>query len=81
MSTTPKHTVKTIAFPKGWERFKIAQTGHPGEGWLSVNEFSELTNMSRPRAYAILTADKNMEKCVRLIGAHNVNFYRPKTGR
>lgn len=75
--STPNHTVKKIALPKGWERFTPIAAGHPGEGWLSVREFATAMNLSENRAYGVLASDKRMQKCTRLVGGHNVNFYRP----
>ena len=78
MNKKQNQIVKHIPLPKGWEAYKVAETEHPGEGWLTAKEFSAITKLSPARAYSLLSQDVNMQKCTRLIRGHLVAFYRPK---
>lgn len=76
----PRHSVKTHALPPGWEEFSVTPSGHPGEGWLSANEFAEIMGLNYNQARKILSKNKELESCVRRLAHHHTRFFRPRKG-
>lgn len=73
---TKGHTVKRVALPKGWEGFMERGVGHPGEGWLGIEEIIASSGMQRTACVRRLTALR-YEVVERLYLGRVTKFYRP----
>lgn len=76
-SATITRTV--IPLPPGWEGFEAIPAGHPGEGWLSSDEYAKgrMGACTARRKLNQAVEDGRLESVVRKIGRSLIRFYRP----